>query len=158
MSNLTSTIKLLASTDSHHKNILICPSRGIIEYNGVNIPGVIQLTGTRGIIQPNQHTWEVMVFEPYQVYPYSKVDGTWFPPNLTTWTDLIHYFNDRLEKSLLSMEIPWRQIKDGIRDIFPEYSDIIDCQYSQGSNLIDLLFKNQYLRNKNYMQKYPFMV
>ena len=130
----------VSSRQRRHKNLIICPGQGIIEFVGKDIPPAVRVLNTdytkNGGWSHSSFTVELAEGHAPLVFGQDWETGKWFTSH--TWAGAVEHFRDKLylangwekTRDLVTDE----QITRGIRAIFPESAAELDKHESAFAN------------------------
>ena len=104
-----------------HRNLIVTPT-GIIEFTGVDIPGVLR------IIETCQTFWRVELADDAFVrrYVQDRLKGVYFP--CSSWEEACERLDARLAGQPSRMGITMEALEASIRSIFPRSAWALDHQ------------------------------
>lgn len=122
----------VSSRQRRHKNLVICPGQGIIEFVGKDISPAVRVLNTDYTKNGgwSHSTWTVELAEGFMpcVYGQDWETGQWFTTQ--TWEGAVASFRNKMAygqaEAMKDFQITDEQIIRGIRAIFPESAATLD--------------------------------
>lgn len=130
----------VASRQRRHKNLIICPGQGIIEFVGKDISPAVRVLNTDYTKNGgwSHSTWTVELAAGFMpcVYGQDWETGQWFTAK--TWEGAVASFRNKMAygqaEAMKGFQITDEQIIRGIRAIFPESAAELDKHESAFAN------------------------
>ena len=136
----------LSSRDRQHVNLLVCPNRGILKFEGRSIPPALKVVNEsyKKDGKWSHTTWDCEVAEGYLLLPYSQyfANGRYFGGR--TWSVAVNELRTALNLDIHPhIGITDEMIVDAIRTYFRNDADTLDsldtAYTTAGSLLAELL-------------------